>query len=200
MEPKLRKVIVAIAGYAGAGKDTLAKATTWHLAKRGIDKTGTFKFADELKEGVNQSLIALGLEPVAFTEDRAEKDKLRPLLKEMGVYARSKDIDIFAKLTASVIKSRSERYDVFFVSDMRYLNEYRILDATCTESGWGFIPIYVFTHDNGPANEEEYNSIDSLLNGAPQITRRGFNKGDLSDFDSMGGFLADYCQKCQNTF
>lgn len=193
MEPTSKKAIVAISGFAGAGKDTLAKATAWHLAQRGIGNTVTVKFADELKEAINQALMYLGLPAIAFTEDRSLKEQLRPLMKELGIYARKQDIDIFAKLVAGIIQSRVRENDVIFITDMRYLNEYRIIHNAAAQGGWYFRPIYVHTYDKGPANEEEDNSISALLAEATYLEKMAFRNGDLNDFDMRGQRIAADC-------
>jgi hypothetical protein len=195
MEPATKKTVIAIAGYAGAGKDTLAKATTWHLAKLDLTQVITVKFADELKDALNVALVAVGLPAEAFTEDRAQKRKMRPLMKEFGVYARGEDINIFAKCVSGIIKKQSQRYEVFFVTDLRYINEYEVLRDLCESNNWNLYPFYVKTDGIGAANPEEQNSIEILLKQAPIITQAEFKPGDMGAFDNYGRLIAEHILK-----
>jgi hypothetical protein len=160
-EPIAPLAVVAISGYAGAGKDTLADGIQHYLVGA---KTERVKMADELKEGINQYLRYIGLPEIAFTEDRALKAILRPLLVEAGKYARSQDKAIFAKLATGIMRGAAARgASVVFVTDLRYLNEFNVLRDTCLENGWRYMPVYVRTAGVLPANDEERDSIAELL-------------------------------------
>lgn len=198
MEPTpnpMPTTVIAIAGFAGAGKDTLAKAIEWHIK---VD-CSTVKFADELKNAINLSLDYLGLEPLAFTEDRAKKEKLRPLMKDLGVYARSQDIDIFAKIGAGTVENRGKQKPVVFVTDLRYANEYKALSELCERNGWRFVAFYVCTNGVGPANEEEAQSLAKLLefaNGRINLMT-GIERGDFGRFDFVARHFAEHFREVE---
>jgi len=181
--------VFAIAGYAGAGKDTFAKAIAYHLGENGPELT--VKMADELKEAINHALLYVGLPAVAFTEDRAVKGQIRPLLVEFGRYCRSQDKPIFARLCAGILKNMmSGGRRCVFVTDMRYLNEYQVLEAVCQEHGWTFKPIEIQRVGTTAANDEERDSIRELLDNAPVLTRLSFADGDFASMDVAAAALA----------
>lgn len=188
MEPTHRTVVIPISGYAGAGKDTLARAIDSHLK----DKVSlTLKFADVLKEAVDDALRFVALPEVAFTEDRSEKEKIRPLLVEFGRYCRSVDLSVFANVVARTIRSQAQHYDVIYITDLRYANELAALREICmfpesakARDGFTLQPVYVETVGVCPANDEERRSIQDLLAiGGESFRRHVFNHGDFEAID-----------------
>lgn len=181
--------VIACAGFAGAGKDTFADYIEKALPE-GFPRTRR-KMADELKEGVDQFLKYLGLPEIAFTEDRAVKEKLRPLLVEAGRYARSQDKGVFANIVKRCIdgdfKHRKQR--LVLVTDMRYLNEYEILGELCAANGWRYMPFYIECPTVGPANEEEADSIKALM-AKYELPTVCVQRGDFSVFSLAGKDLA----------
>lgn len=186
MPPKF--TVFAIAGYAGAGKDTMADAMAEHLPP-GIRYT-KIKMADGLKGALGFALAQLGLDVDPYTEDRKVKEKLRPLMMEFGRYCRSVDKGVFANKVVEVILPLSGFADVVFVPDMRYLNEHTILREVCAEHGWRYRPIYVHTGGVRPANDEEDESICDLLNGAMgELDDLFFDHGDLEGIEDAAAAI-----------
>lgn len=186
--PKRPFTVLALAGYAGAGKDTFANAVERHLPDG--TKAETIKMADELKEAINVALEYLGLPPVAHTEDRAMKELLRPMMVELGKYARSQDAAIFAKIAAVTLESSYIRHArVAFVTDMRYRNEHEVLSSLCGASGWKYLAFYIECPGTGAANDEEGNSIKDLLS-TYSLPIACIERGDLAIFDLAGKDVA----------
>lgn len=170
--------VFAIAGFAGAGKDTMADALSEALPE-GTRYT-RIKMADALKGALNIAFQSLGVNADCYTENRVEKEKLRPLMKEFGRYCRSRDRGVFASKVTETLVPLSLVADVVFVPDMRYLNEYQVLDKLCSDKGWNYCPIYIECEGVGPANDEEEQSLSDLLGGVEgQIHELVFNKGDM---------------------
>jgi hypothetical protein len=171
-DSKSKNVIIAISGYAGSGKDTLADMIIDSCVDNQLDIwISRSKFADALKNALNTAFDELGLDVDAFTEDREVKEKMRNCMVELGKYARSLDIDIFAKILACDIESAEQNFPcsldtqnryVTIISDMRYENEYEVMKRYCEKNDWVFVPIFIERDGFGPANKEEEQSIKKL--------------------------------------
>lgn len=177
----MKHVLIPVAGFARAGKDSLADAIFDHLEDSEPSYSViTLKFADALKKDMEKAMRAVGVKIDAFTEDTAEKAKLRPMLVAYGEYRRSLDPDVWVKKVISEIdvwvndtlEETDSTGSVILIPDLRYLNEYEKLEALCQEHGWAFVPIYIERHGNLPANEQEAESI-------AQMAAKGcFNRGE----------------------
>lgn len=161
-----KHIIVAVSGFARSGKDTLANAI---LAECDIQdnelNVGITKFANSLKQALQDAFDALGVKIDVFTEDPIVKEMLRPVLVEFGRFARSIDKDVFVKDVVRCIEETvdQETSTVIVISDMRYANEYDILEASCRKHGWVFVPVYIGRVGLGPANPEEASSFNELM-------------------------------------
>ena len=167
----MKHVLIPIAGFARSGKDTLADAIFDHLEETEPSfSVITLKFADALKTDMEKAMAAVGVKVDAFTEDSAEKAKLRPMLVAYGEYRRSLDPDVWVKKVLKEIgvwvnETLSETEStgsVILIPDLRYLNEYEKLKAEAEKHGWAFVPIYIERHGNLPANEQEAYSIAEM--------------------------------------
>lgn len=177
----MKHVIIPIAGFARSGKDTLANAIFDHLdISEPTYSVITLKFADALKTDLEKAMAAVGVKVDAFTEDTAEKVKLRPLLVAYGEYRRSLDPDVWVKKVLKEIgvwvndtlPDTESTGSVILIPDLRYLNEYEKLEDLCAKRGWYFVPIYIERHGNLPANDAEAESI-------AQMAAKGcFTKGE----------------------
>lgn len=164
----MKHVIIPIAGFARAGKDTLADAIYDNLEKTEPSYSAiVLKFADALKASLQIALEEAGVNIDVFTEDTAKKAALRPMLVTYGEYCRGQNPDVWAD---KVIKHMEEWADdtlegcpgdgsVILVPDMRYANEHDKLEALCARRGWEFVPIYIERRGNMPANDAEAESI-----------------------------------------
>lgn len=159
--PSMNKTIIAVSGYAQAGKDTFADALTDLL----LPETNTcrYKMAESLREAVGSAFAALRIERSAWTEIPEEKTLLRPLLVELGKYARAYDEDVFVNVCADLIEEEMLAYiQVALITDMRYHNEYLCLKALAEKRGWRFLWVHIVREGSSPANAEEEQSIALL--------------------------------------
>lgn len=164
----MKHVLIPIAGFARAGKDSLADAIFDHLeVSEPSYSVITLKFADALKKDLEKAMASVGVKIDAFTEDTAEKAKLRPMLVAYGEYRRSIDPDVWVKKVLKEIgvwvnetlDETGSDGSVILIPDLRYLNEYEKLEAVCKKHGWAFVPIYIERNGNLPANDQEAESI-----------------------------------------
>ena len=164
----MKHVLIPICGFARSGKDTLADAIFDHLeVSEPTYSVITLKFADALKKDLEKAMSAVGVKVDAFTEDTAEKAKLRPMLVAYGEYRRSIDPDVWVKKVLKEIgvwvnetlEETGSDGSVILIPDLRYLNEYEKLKAVAEKHGWAFVPIYIERHGNLPANDQEAESI-----------------------------------------
>lgn len=165
----MKQIVIPVAGFARSGKDTLANAIFDHLEQAEPNYSVLItKFADALKEDLNNAMHAAGLKQFnAFTEDPQEKALIRPLLVAYGEYRRALNPNVWVDLVLEEIRTWTEETiadsgsegSVILVPDLRYANEYEKLEAVCQRKGWEFIPIYIERQFNGPANEAEATSI-----------------------------------------
>jgi hypothetical protein len=164
----MKHVVIPIAGFARAGKDTLANAIFDYLDQDEPSYSVILmKFADALKQSLQASLDEAGIKVDVFTEDTDKKAALRPLLVAYGEYCRSqnpnvwvdkviKDINTWADET---IADSDSTGSVVLIPDLRYANEYQKLEALCIKRGWAYVPIYIERGGNLPANNAEAESI-----------------------------------------
>lgn len=156
------KVVLAVSGYAQAGKDTFADAVEHLLHTRYAP--ARFKFAEPLRKATGLALDYLGIKVSPWTENKAEKDKLRPVLVSLGEYARGEDESVFAKL---LVREMSNALDadcnLAIATDLRYENEYVLLSEMCKSKGHRFLWVHIVREGNEPANDAERNSIQTLL-------------------------------------
>lgn len=167
----MKHILVPVAGFARSGKDTLADAIYECLAfNEPTYSAMVVKFADELKQSLQDNFDQLGIKVNVFTEDTEEKARLRPLLVAYGEYCRSKNENIWVDKVIKVIddfiretvENSESTGSVILIPDMRYLNEYHRLERLAAKRGWQFVPIYIERVGNGPANNSEALSIGRM--------------------------------------
>ena len=164
----MKHVVIPIAGFARAGKDTLANAIFDHLDQ---DEPGysviLMKFADELKQSLQAALNAAGVKIDVFTEDTDKMAALRPLLVAYGEYCRSQNPNVWVDKVIEHINTWADETvadsdstgSVVLIPDLRYANEYQKLESLCIKRGWAYVPIYIERGGNLPANNSEAESI-----------------------------------------
>jgi AAA+ ATPase superfamily predicted ATPase len=147
---KLDSNIIAIAGNARTGKDTLGNNFVKILNEQGI-KAKTFSFANELKESVNKFVIdQTGIS--AFTENKEEKNLIRPFLVCWGT-------DVMRKINNNIwIEKLSGNLlgdHVNIITDLRFANELKWIKET------NGLSLLIKRDGINPANpyEEEQNKI-----------------------------------------
>jgi hypothetical protein len=144
----LDKKIIAVGGNARSGKDTLANNLVDILAELNI-KAKKVSFAYALRESVDDFLLReLGIS--AFTEDKEEKDIIRPFLVFWGTdVMRGRDQNVWVKKIQKFLKPDS----VNIISDLRFTNE---LDWVKEKNG---VSVMLSRKAVNPANkyEEEEN-------------------------------------------
>jgi hypothetical protein len=167
----MKHVLIPIAGFARAGKDSLADAI-FELLEQDEPEYSVIvlKFADALKESLQLSLDEAGVKIDVFTEDTKKKAALRPLLVAYGEYCRGQNqnvwvdkvIEHIGTWTEETIAESGSMGSVILIPDLRYLNEYRKLESICVKNGWVFVPIYIEREGNLPANNAEADSIGMM--------------------------------------
>ena len=144
----LEKKIIGIGGNARSGKDTLASNLVSILGELNI-KAEKVSFANALRQSVDDFLLReLGIS--AFTEDKKEKDIIRPFLVFLGTdIMRGRDEDVWVKKLQSSLKEDQ----VNIISDLRFTNE---LDWIQNNNG---VSVMLSRPNANPANkyEEEEN-------------------------------------------
>ena len=152
--------LVLIAGFARAGKDTLASG----ILEWSTRPSRKQNFADYLKDAGNDFLMSLNL-PGDF-HNEAFKVQNRDFLVAAGRLARSIDVDIFAKNLANFcpIQMTPDQLapETVVCSDLRYANEVEVCQEVLHDLGWRVRTIYVSTAGVGPANAEELDSIAEI--------------------------------------
>ena len=197
---KAGHIVVAIAGYARTGKDTIADAIFNLSENRNPEYCVLItKFADALKQSVQEALEEVGLEVDAFTENTEEKAKIRPLLVAYGEYARSRNPNVWVdQVIENLVDWTNEAptgLSLTLIPDMRYANEYDKLEAECKRRGWKFVPIYISRMGFGPANAEEARSINEMLDSdrfsKGNATTLVFEDGDVKGINAYASRFAD---------
>ena len=197
---KAGHIVVAIAGYARTGKDTIADAIFNLSENRNPEYCVLItKFADALKQSVQEALEEVGLEVDAFTENTEEKAKIRPLLVAYGEYARSRNPNVWVdQVIENLVDWTNEAptgLSLTLIPDMRYANEYDKLEAECKKHGWKFVPIYISRMGFGPANAEEARSINEMLDSdrfsKGNATTLVFEDGDVKGINAYASRFAD---------
>lgn len=177
------KTVVAISGYARAGKDTFADALEGTIGSSNSVKR--FKFAEPLRNSVKLAFDYLGITVSPWTESEADKNKLRPLFIALGEYARSTDRDIFAKLAVHEIdRSLKDECNIAVVTDLRYSNENKILSELCSMNGYKYHRVHIVRVGNKPAGDVEEQSIALLIKDGIDIQYVA-NDGDLNMIKSF---------------
>jgi len=112
------KHIIAIAGNARCGKDTLGKNFSYLLKEYGI-KSSLYSFADELKRETDDFLKqTLGIS--SYTDDDNEKAIIRPFLVFWGTEIRRK---LNPTIWVDKVLKRIKEDEVAIITDLRFENE-----------------------------------------------------------------------------
>lgn len=171
-----RPSVIAICGYARAGKDTLADEIQYLLRIRhsGAKKAS---FADPLKDAATLAMRQLGLPDVDFHKDEY-KVKYRSVLVALGESARAENPDIFADLLAARARTEMDaNQSTLLVPDWRYGNEKRVL-----KHAFGNRAVFCYISREGmmAANQTEHNSIRSIRDDEYAFDFVGhFRDGDI---------------------
>ena len=157
--PPAPPTLVLIAGFARAGKDTLATGIL-EWSKRPAAK---LNFADVLKEGGNAFMEYLHLQDRGNFFHEQFKVEHRDFLVAAGKFARSLNRDVFAEHLANWTPCQEapdgEVCQTVVCSDLRYLNEIQVCQEILTPLGWRVRTVYLATAGVYHANDEEFYSI-----------------------------------------
>jgi hypothetical protein len=140
---------IGISGFARSGKDTFYERCKIHLEKEG-KKVCRFAFADALKSECDE-LLSKYTDISAFTENKTEKEIVRPLLVSWGTQIR-RELDQncwIKKIQQDVIDKLVEGYYVF-ITDVRFKNE-----AEWVKMNGGLL-VNIHREGIGPANHDEH--------------------------------------------
>jgi hypothetical protein len=193
-------IVVAIAGYARTGKDTIADAI-FDISESVHPEYCVLvaKFADALKQSVQDALEDLDLEVDVFTENTDQKASIRPLLVAYGEFCRSVDKNVWVDRVldgvTDWVHEAPTGLSLTLIPDMRYANEYDKLEAACKKNGWTFVPIYISRIGHGPANAEEARSINEMLDSdrfsKGNATTLVFEDGDVNGIHDYAARFVD---------
>ena len=112
------KHIIAIAGNARCGKDTLGKNFSYLLNQYGI-KSSLYSFADELKRETDDFLKqTLGIS--SYTDDNDEKAIIRPFLVFWGTDLRRR---LNPTIWVDKVFERIKENEIAIITDLRFENE-----------------------------------------------------------------------------
>ena len=146
------KHIIAIAGNARCGKDTLGKHICSLLNEYGINAS-TYSFADELKRETDDFLKqTLGIS--AYTNDDEEKAIIRPFLVCWGTDVRRK---LNPTIWVDKVFERIKDNEVAIITDLRFENELNFVKdhggsviylSRMTEIGYVIPPANEYERDN----------------------------------------------------
>jgi len=157
--PPVPPTLVLIAGFARAGKDTLATGIL-EWSRRPAAK---LNFADVLKEGGNAFMEYLHLQDRGNFFHEQFKVEHRDFLVAAGKFARSLNRDVFAEHLANWTPCQEapdgEVCQTVVCSDLRYLNEIQVCQEILTPLGWRVRTVYLATAGVYHANDEEFYSI-----------------------------------------
>lgn len=179
-----KPTVFLITGYARAGKDTAAQAIAETLGCEVVS------FADRLKDAVNAYFVALGIERVNVHET-ADKVRFRELLVAAGRAARSVDANVFADHVALECHLALMRGKCIVVSDWRYYNEFHAILRKVGRDR--VVPMHVGKYGNQPANQEEADSVSSIIDNNAGI---GLASAYFKDGDT--GALRDWAVSIAN--
>ena len=171
------KIVIAVSGYARAGKDTFADALQDAIGQNASVKR--FKFAEPLRVSVKHAFEYLKIKTSPWTEVEEDKNKMRPVFIALGEYARSTDKNIFAKLAAyETDYSLNNGCDIAIITDLRYSNENKTLRELCLKKGYRYHRVHIVRVGNKPAGTVEKRSVALLLKDGLDIQYVA-NDGDL---------------------
>ena len=178
-----KPTVFLISGYARAGKDTLADGIA-----SGLEACTTLHFATPLKAAVNRYFTALGIESVDVnrTEDKV---RFRDLLVAAGKAARSVNREVFADNVALSAKLEVLRGRSVVIADWRYANEYHAV-RRALPPGTELIPIYLSREGLQPANAEERETIEGILEQGLARFSYSFPENAASEVRDLGLTLA----------
>lgn len=182
------KVVLVVSGYAQAGKDTFADSL--EAIDAGRHAPARFKFAEALRVATKRAFDYLGIAVSPWTENKAEKDRLRPLLVCLGEYARGQDEAVFANVLArEITHALKADCDLAIVTDLRYANEYAILSEMCKSEGHRLLWAHIVRSGNAPANDAEATSVQRLLD---THTPDGLYRAESGDLASVKRASQDF--------
>jgi hypothetical protein len=138
-------MIIGLCGVAGSGKDSFYNFCSEYLFEN--KPCIRFAFADALKKDIEKFLIKeFGINP--FTENRREKEIIRPLLVGYGMSKRNFCENYWIDKISDEVKENSLN-NICFITDVRFHNEVDRIHEL------GGFCIYIKRNGVGPANQEE---------------------------------------------
>lgn len=148
----MKKLIVALAGHAGAGKDTFGKMLIERF--EGFGKTAKrYAFADHLKN----KAYDLGW-------DGTKDERGRSLLQHLGDVMREyHGENYFAEYTANEVIG-DEDIDVAVVTDLRYKQELEALRKAAAETGNKMLTIRIVRNESILSGTQGQHSSENDLN------------------------------------
>lgn len=174
----MKKLIIALAGHAGAGKDTFGKMLIDRFECLG-KASQRYAFADHLKDKAED----LGWNGV-------KDEKGRSLLQHLGDVMREyHGENYFAEYTANEIV-RDEDVEVAVVTDLRYKQELEALRKCAAETGNKLLTVRVVRNENILSNTQGQHSSENDLNEIA-MDLIVINTGSLQDLSVTATKLVD---------
>lgn len=178
--------IIAIAGNATVGKDTLYRALKHEFQTEHNCTVQRIAFADALKEEVDQFLIdTIGIS--AWTSNPDEKKLIRKFLIFWGTEFRREQDDMhWVKKSADCMCDPSV---VYIVTDLRYENEYQWIK----EQGGTVIYLDRYINEEGalvpPAND--YEAVNNKMLKANADLKLAWPTYHQDDYELQIEFVRD---------
>ena len=143
------QILIGLCGHAQSGKDTFCEIAKSFLSKKKV-AAARLAFADELKRDLDP-LCRHHIGCSAFTEDKKNKELIRPLLVAYGT-------DVIRKMDENWwIERLEKKLPLYFgqeilpiVTDVRYPNE-----IDWVQKQHNGVCVYITRKGIGPANKEE---------------------------------------------
>lgn len=165
-------MVIGLSGYAKSGKDFFFKKFSKTIEEKCSHKFKCIRsaFADQLKEDL-KDILNKNFNIDVFNPTPTQKELIRPLLVCYGTdIARKINKNYWIDKISSKIESEQDQGNLIsIITDVRYPNEQKYIKENFHNS----LNIHIERVGVGPANSEEENSNNYLINNADQILRWG---------------------------
>lgn len=167
--------VIGMAGAARCGKDTAGYFTQEILYENREEVSKTCGFADLLKQDLDK-LCRTQFGFSAFTDEKDQKELIRPLLVSYGTHVwRKADPNHWIEKMKPTVDFFTSAGRNVIITDVRYKNEMEWIQKDLNGS-----IIYISRNQTKPANSEEEENCPILKKLADELVRwKTFGKKDI---------------------